>query len=170
MNHNPIWYSLFQSPLIPNMIAPATVNWNFPQPMEIQITTQLNVNNNYHDITKDFIEKYTLTSSLDLACISHYYHTDALISLHIHHETNNHLFEIVGHNNFKNKMTELNLSTIKYNNLVCTAQPIGKNKILTTMHGRVELNSKFYNMINTFIVKIIGGSPRIINQVLEIFV
>ena len=156
--------------LIPNMVASATVNWNFPQPMEIQITTQLNANNNYHDIAKDFIEKYAMASSFDLTCTSHYYHTDALISLHIHHGTNNHLFEIVGHNNFKNKMTEFNLNATKYNNLVCTVQPIGKNKVLTTMHGRIELNSTFYNMITTFVVKIISGSPRIINQFLEIFV
>ncbi|XWV26051.1 putative orfan [Tupanvirus soda lake] len=176
MNNYPYLYSslqsinsILQTPPAPTPVTPSTVTWNFPQPMQVQITTPLNPNHDYQVVAKDFLEKYVTAISIGVVTIGHFYDANTSISLHIHRGNENHLFEIVGHNNFRNKLVEFGIQTIKYSNVVYTTQPVGKNSILITMHGRADINGVTYTTINTFIIRITSGLPRIINQVLEIF-
>lgn len=172
----PPWYSLLQS--IENSLQsqlyksnqPIPIGWNFPKQTQVSVSTSVNNNYNYQMIAKDFIEKYVVANILGIACIGHYYNNNSYISLHIHHPPNSILYEIIGHNNFKNKMSELGISIIKYNNLTYTAQPIGKSSVIITLHGKAEINNINYNILSTFIVKIISDVPRIINQILEIYI
>jgi hypothetical protein len=149
--------------------SPSTVNWNFPKPMQIQVTTQINANNDYRTIAKDFIEKFASANTTGVGNIGYYYNADSLISLHIHQGPNNFLFEITGYNNLKIKFAEMGIHFIKYDNIVQTAQPLGKNNVLLTIFGRAEINGKIYNIMSTFIIKIILGTNKITNQIFNIF-
>ena len=67
-------------------------------------------------------------------------------------------------------MGELGIFFIKYHDLACTAQPIGKKRILITIHGKADIHGYQHNIITTIILKITDGSPRIVNYILEIFI
>jgi len=174
MNNYSSWCSALQSIgsnlQTNNVTSPTTVNWNFPQPMQVQITTQINSNQNYQMIAREFMEKYAAANTLGVGCIGHYYNTNSLISVHIHHESSNILFEMVGHTNFKNKMTEIGIQTIKYHSLIDTVQPLGKNSILVSMYGKADINNTNCNILTTYVIRLIAGAPKIINQTLNIFV
>ena len=143
--------------------------WTFPQASQVQVTTKINPNNNYQTISKDFIEKYASAITFGINCAEYYYSSNASVSLHIHQGSNNYLHEIIGHANFKNKLSEFNINVIKFSNLVYTSQPVGKNSILLIFNGKADINNNTFTIINTFVLRIINGSPKIMNQVFEIF-
>lgn len=146
-----------------------SINWNFSQPMEVQITTKLNPNHNHQTISKEILEKYNFDSSLGLQNIHHYYHNDCFISLIIHNQNNKQLYELVGYINFRLKMNELNVQAIKYYNINFSSQPIGKNNILMNLVGKAEINNAHFNIICSLVLKIVNGTPKITNQILEIY-
>lgn len=157
MNNYTSWYPSSQTTNHDTLI--------FPQPM--QITTPLN--HNYQTIAKDFIEKIAPTNTLDIISTGPYYSTNALISLHIHRDQNDTLFEITGHGDYINKLTDLGIQIIKYTNALYIAQPVGKNSILIIIHGKTDINGVQYATINIFVVRIVTDKPQIINQIFEIF-
>ena len=116
-----IWY-----PIISNNNNLQPMNWNYTQ--SVQISAQINPNNNYQQMAREFLERYAADSTMGVQYLSDYYATDALISLHMHQLGQNYLYEVVGHNNLKNKLFEHNIYAIKYNNITPTAQPLGKKK------------------------------------------
>ena len=174
---NPTYFIPLQMLPTPNTVAPSAVTWTFPQPMQLQVTTPLNANNNYYEIAKDFLEKFASTNLLGIAATANYYNTNAFISLHIHQGSNNYLYEIVGHTNLQNKFGEMGVNQIKYSSMVFTCQPIGKSKLLIVANGKAEINDVSYNIMNTFVVRIVASSNhlygqssiKIINQVFEVF-
>ena len=167
----PTWNSA-QSSLSACFATPATINYgtNTVQPMEIQITMHPKQNIDYLATSKDFIEKYFDANKLGIAILGSYYNAQSLFSINIHNNNQHQLFELVGHQNFVNKLMELGIFFIKYYDLVCTAQPIGKNRILITMHSKADIHGSHHNIITTIILKVTDGSPRIVNHILEIFI
>lgn len=150
-----------------NTTTPA-FNWSFsPQPMQITTDTD---NQKYKEIAKEFLEKYTNSSLLGIYATEYCYNTDTLISFHLHQGNTNHLFELVGHTAFKNKLAEKSITLIKYHNLTHTTQPLAKNCVLITMYGKADINGTDYNMLSTFVIRMTSTSGKIINQVLEIFI
>lgn len=149
---------------------PMSISWNFPQPMQVQVTTQLNANHNYQAIAKDFIEKYATANTLGVACLGHYYFNDAKISLHVHHSSSNQLHEMLGHSNFRNKLAEMGIYIIKYHTLTLTAQPLGKSKVLVNTFGKAEINNINYNIISNFVLKTTEIVPKIVSQTFEVFI
>ena len=127
-------------------------------------------NRKYGEIAREFIEKYVNSNLSGIFTIEYCYNTDSLISLHIHSGAGNDLFELVGHTAFKNKLNEISITLIKYHSLTCTSQPLAKNCVLITMHGKADINGVNYNILSTFVIRITGTSGKIISQVLEIFV
>jgi len=59
---------------------------------------------------------------------------------------------------------------LKIENLLCKAQPVGKSKILISIHGKAIDNFTQRDIAMTIILKIVSGTPRIVNQVLEVVV
>ena len=140
------------------------MSWNYT----IQISTQINPNNNYGQIAKDFFEKYGIDSALSIANIENYYTNESLISLYMHEHGQNFLYEMVGHTNLKNKLSELGIWAIRYFNLMPTIQPVGKNSIMLSFYGHIEISGKIYNVESTIIMKISGSTIKITNQILNI--
>ena len=173
MNNNSLWYSSLQSTenslQMPPSIQSTAISWSFSQPMQVQVTTQLNANYNYQDIAKNFLEKYTSANIISFFSVDHYYDTNSSISLHLHQSSSNILHEIIGFNNFRDKMAGMNVYLIKYSNLVFTSQPIGENGIVISFHGKAEINGVLYNVLSTLVLRIISGTPKITNQILNIF-
>jgi hypothetical protein len=66
-------------------------------------------------------------------------------------------------------MAELNIHYIKYNNIVSTAQPIGKKSVLITIHGCAEINCMSYSALITLVIRMDEDTFKIINQIFEIF-
>ena len=154
---------------------PATSTNNNFQPMAwnythtIQLTAQVNSNHNYTAIAKEFFEKYGTDSACGIMHTEPYYATDACISLHMHQYGVNHLYEVMGYAAFKNKTTELNIHSIKYMNLIPTAQPVGKNSVMISVFGQSEILGKIYTIESTLIIKIEKNTAKITNQILNIF-
>jgi hypothetical protein len=144
--------------------------WTLPQTSQLQVTAKLNSNHNYQSLSKDFIEKYANATALGISYTEQYYNSNTSVSLHVHHTSNNQLHEVLGHTNFKNKLLEFNINTIKFSNISFTTQPLGKNSVVITMTGRVEINNNNYTSVNTFIVKINSGTYKILNHIFEIFI
>lgn len=126
-------------------------------------------NSQYQELARDFFEKYASSNTLGIHAISHYYNNDTLISFHIHQNGVNYLYEIIGHNNFKNKLAEIGILYIKYHSITHTAQPVGKKCVMITFYGQAELAGKNFQVESTILFRIVSGSPRIINQILNIF-
>lgn len=143
------------------------MNWNYTQ--TVQITTQINPNNNYQQMAKEFLEKYANDCTMGIQYIENYYSSDTLISLHMHQYGQNYLYELIGHNNFKNRLYEIGIHAIKYNNIVPIAQPLGKKKVIITFYGFGEISGKNYNIESTIIFKLVPGFPKITNHCLNIF-
>jgi hypothetical protein len=125
-------------------------------------------NYNYPDISKNFLEKYISTNSLGISFIESYYNSDTLCSIRIHILTTTQLHEVIGYTNFRNKLCELGISSIRYYDIKYTAQPIGKSKILINFSGCVEINGKYHYITSSIIIKMILGAPRIVNQIINI--
>jgi len=142
--------------------------WSFPAIQSI--TVEMDATQKYQTIAKEFIERYTTSSSLSIAATDQYYNTDSLFTIHVHQNVNHHLYEMVGHTNFKNKMSEISITTMKYHGLTYTSQPVGKNGVLISMNGKAEINNTNYSILSTFMIKMSGTNGKIINQVLEIFI
>lgn len=149
--------------------APATVLWNFQQPMQVQITTPLNANHNYQLIAKDFLEKFSSASSYGMANTGYYYNTDCSITLTIHQGSSNNSTELMGYNNLKNKFTELGINIIKYHGIIHKCQPVGKNSVIVTLYGKTDINNTTYNIMSTFVVRIIQNNFKITNHIFDIF-
>ena len=167
MNNYPSWYSTLSS--IGNNLqfnSPVPI-FNFNQPMII--TPSSNNNNNYPTIAKDFLVQYSSSSTLGISCIGNYYNSDTSCSIHVHQATNHILAEAIGHGNFKTKLEEIGITTMKYSNITYTAQPLGKQSILITYFGQVEINSKLYMFDSTIILRLSIGTPKIANHILQIF-
>ena len=131
-----------------------------------------NPNHNYQVLANDFLEKYFKAIMMGVFYASHYYGTDSLISLRIIHNNNNvnKLFEFVGYNNFRNKLAEMNVSSITFNNVVTTNQPLGKNNVIINFYSKAEINKAYYNVMSSITIKISTLIPKITNQTLQIFV
>lgn len=128
------------------------------------------LNTNYKDIAQDFIMNYSISNNFGFICVANYYNSDAMCSIHIHKGINEHiLHETNGHSNFKNKLAELGITTLKYSNITFTPQPLGKNSILINYFGNVEINTKIYVFDSTIVLKLDLSPPRITNHVLQIF-
>lgn len=136
------------------------MNWNY---------TQINANHLYKDLAKDFLEKYAASNTIGISCTSHYYNSDTLISLHIHQNGTNYLYELVGHTNFVNAITTIGIPMLKYHTIVHTSQPVGKKCVMVTFYGYAEISGRNFQVESTIIFKMVSGSPRIINQVINIF-
>ena len=162
MYNFPIWN--------PIQSTPTTINYGTVQPMEIQITMHPKQNIDFLATAKDFVDKYCDANKLGIALLGSYYNAQSLFSINIHNNNQHKLFELVGHHNFVNKMGELGIFFVKYYDLSCTAQPLGKKRILITMHGKADIHGFHHNIITNIILKITDGSPRIANHILEIFI
>lgn len=179
MNNYSSWGSVIQTPInttVPMVLerlvpqgTSAAINWNFPQPMQVQIITQLNVNHYYQQIVKELLEKFFVAASLGIGYTEHYYDTNAMISIQTHQGSNNLLHEMIGFLNFKNKLSEMGINVLRCQNLTYTAQPVGKNSLLTTVTGKAEFNNIYYTIIITFVIRIQSGIPKIINEMIDIF-
>ena len=171
------WYQQFSQTVAqshPNPInsftGPSNIGYGAAQPMDIQITMHPKLNIDFLAIAKDFVEKYFDANKLGIALLGHYYNAQSLFSINIHHGNQHTLFELISHHHFINKMADLGIHLMRYYDLACTTQPIGKHRILITTHGKVDCNGFHHNVIITLILKIIEGTPRITNHILEIFV
>lgn len=152
----------------PNAI---TSPWSFLPPPAIQVSTQLDVNTNYQQITKDFIEKFANSCILGMSCTSQHYNADSKISLHIRQNSTNQsqLHELVGQGNLRTKLADIGIYIIKHYNLNYTCQPVGKKSILITLYGKAEININQLDMLHTFLIEINNGSPKITNHMMNIF-
>lgn len=151
-----------------NTLLTMPFNWSFNALS--QNSNNIDINQKYREIAKEFIDKYVNLNLPGIASIEQCYDSDSLISFHIHQGNNNHLFELVGYTAFKNKLAEKNITLIKYHNLTYTSQPVGKNCVMITMYCKANINNINYNASSTFIIRITGTIGKIINQVLEIFI
>lgn len=140
----------------------------FQQPMQIQITTHLNPNYHYYELAKDFIEKFAISSTFGINATAHYYNQDTMVSLNLYHSDGNQIFELIGHEQLKNKMLELGIQTVGYNYSSFVSQPMGKKKIIINTIGKIEINSIHYHMFSLFLIKITSGFPKIMHQILNI--
>ena len=147
---------------------PTTINYNWLQPM--QITVDQNANSNYPTIAKDFLEKYALASNYGISYTGHFYNSTSFVTIYVHQGQLNHLHETVGYTNYINKLVELGINLIKYQTITHSAQPIGKNNVLVTFYGQAEINGRNYQIKSVFVIRIISGSYRIINHVLDVFI
>ena len=95
----------------------------------------------FREITKEFVQKYIDISSFGITFIAPYYNSDSLISLCINRNSDNLVYELIGHNAFNTKLTELRINSIKYYDLICNSQPVGKSKILITINGKADIHS-----------------------------
>lgn len=140
--------------------------WSFTLPLVINN----DINHKYNAITKDFLDNYCNACSIGISSLDSYYENNAMFSLQIYQNNNNKLTEIVGFNNFKNKLTELNITSMKLNNYRFTSQPLNNTNILISIHGKININGTDYNSINTFIVKVNDTNKKIVNHIFEIFI
>ncbi len=135
-----------------------------PSPVfPMEISTQLNPNYKYADISKDFLEKYVVASSSGLNVISHFYQSNAQITICV---DNNIPVEVVGFENFKNKMYGSGVYAIKYHSLNYSCQPLGKNSIFATLNAKVVIGTTTYIATLTIVLKVTGTIPLITNQTL----
>lgn len=158
INNNP-WHS---SPVIncfPNV-------WPFFDHIS---NTKLNINHNYQNIAKDFFEKYSDNSKISIEYLENYYHPQSLITMRIQEGTNDYSYEFIGYNNFKNKFRELKMNNIEYHSMIYTAQPIGTDAILVTIHGRATINYATCSISSTFVIKYFEGCSKIMNHIFNIF-
>src|SRR5271154_4210551 len=155
MSNFPPWYSSLQS-----------FGWNSSP----SVYTLSNPNHRYQTIAKCFLEKYFNANNFGIGSIGEYYHTGALCSIHLHKDNRHELVEVIGHANFVRKLNEWSIGTIKYLGIVPTVQPIGRNSILVSFHGCVEINNRLHNILTTLILRTNNNSSIIINQILDIFV
>lgn len=163
MNNNSTIYSTLQG----TGTQPFPIHWNFTH--TVQVTSQPNPNANYREISKEFLEKYITSNMLGVTCMGHFYDTDCLISLHIHQYGINYLYELVGYENFKNKLIELGITLIKYHTIVATPQPVGKKSVIVTFYGLAEVNGKNYQIESSVILQIEQNVIKITNHTLNIF-
>ena len=162
--NNYSWHSLpfggMASPLLVPMV-------NLVQ--SIQIPSK--PNSDYSIVSKEFVDKFFDSNNFGITNIGYFYDEESRISLHIHSGTNHKLHDTTGHLNFKNKLAELGIHCIKYYDLMCTGQPIGKKDILITVHGKANINNSHHNIITTFVLHISSDKTiKIINHILEIYV
>lgn len=127
-------------------------------------------NYNYPNISKDFLEKYISANSLGIGFIDHYYNSDTLCSIRLHILLTTQLHEVIGHINFRNKLHDLGIHNLRYYDIKYTAQPLGKSKILINFNGYVEINRKYHQVVSSIVLKMVLGTPRIVNQMLTIYV
>lgn len=153
-------------------VSPLSMGWFFPDAVQVHITAKLTPNHNYHQIAKDFFEKYAAANNIGIEHLGNYYHPDALISINIHRGTNdnNNLHEMTGFNNFKRKIDELKMTSIKYHSMVFTTQPISVDTVLVTFSGKAEINHTNFSVVSTFIIKYSEIGSKIMNHMLDIFV
>ncbi len=129
-----------------------------------------NINNNYNLISKNFLEKFCGELSLGIYHAQHYYGQDTLISIRISQLTGTVLYEIIGYNRFRQKLSDMNIHSIRFYNIVQTNQPFGANNVIINFYGKAEINGIHYNVICMIIVKNLTNSPQILNQILQISV
>lgn len=121
-------------------------------------------------IAKDFLEDYNCTSTNGILHLSRFYNDNTMVSINIHHNGHNELYELSGFNTMAQKMIDLGMHRIKYYNANGVAQPIGQNAILIEFHGRAEICYRHYNVKVILIVKLDNNTIKIVNQILEIYV
>jgi hypothetical protein len=138
-----------------------------PDRMICELTS---TNNNYQLIAKDFFEKYANASNKNISYLSNFYHQSSLISINIYHGVHNDLYELTGFDDFRNKLIDLKINSMKYHSMNYTSQPIGDNSILIIYMGKVEINRMNYSVITTFIIKNFNFGAKIINHIINFFV
>src|SRR5207244_1584269 len=125
----------------------------------------------YSAIAKEFADKYFDSNKFSISNIGYYYDDNSRISLRIYYNCDNKLYDLTGYHNLKNKLADLGINSIKYYDLRCTTQPIGKKDILITVHGKANINNSHHNIIATFVLHVSSEKIiRIINHILEIYV
>lgn len=169
MYNLPLWYQHLSQTITKNNCSVPSFS-NSVQPMEIQITMHPKSNIDFLAVAKDFVEKYFDANKLGISLLGHYYNAQSIFSINLHNNGQHMLFELMGHSNFTNKLAELGIFFIKYYDLACTTQPVGKSRLLITIHGKVDINGSHHNMITTLTLRITDGTPRISNHILEIFI
>lgn len=138
----------------------------------MQITFKNAPDNVYHQIAKDFLEKYVSSNLLGLGFIGDHYHFNALCTIHLHKNGTHDVHELVGFSNFKNKLNELGINLIKYYSSVFTTQPLAKKSIIISFCGQVDINTRVYNIETVFVIKQndIFGPFKITNHMLNVFI
>ena len=149
--------NLFQKPITD------AASW-FSQPMQTVQT-----NNDYQNLGKDFVEKFSQSNLLGVSYTSTFYSNESIISVHVHQTSKNQVFECTGFNQYITKMNELGVSVLKFSQYVYTVQPIGKKSILTSMHGQLDINNITYKFILVSMVEVNNGTYKIVNQIYDIF-
>jgi hypothetical protein len=145
--------------------------YQYCQPMQtvqMQQAPNKTDNSTYTVTAKNFFDQYSLMLALGINCTNNFYGTPSLCSLHIHQGENHQLYELNGYENFRNKLNELGITTIKLVNSHTTPQPLGKKTVLLSVLGQADINQRRYNISMVFTLRSINGTMKILNQILEI--
>ena len=161
-------FTLFPT-LEPSRIQTNVFDFNFPQPMQVQITTKVNQNFDYNAIANDFFSKYSASSYISLSAIGHYYVTSSLITLVVHKGDKIHTYELLGPEKFSSTMSDLGTKNIRYENTKISTQPIDDKGLLVTIHGQIVINNHMCNSTTSLLIKIVDDIPRIFHQIINIF-
>lgn len=153
-------------PSIPAWTLPQTTlnSWGSIQPMDLKT----DCNSNYKNISKDFIQKYISANSLGVFSVAYLYDVNAIISFNIQNSDSTQLFEIVGYENFKNKLSEFNVYAIRFKNLDYVSQPFSKNSAIITAYGKAEICSTGFSVITTFTLEFCDNNYKIVNHILSL--
>lgn len=141
----------------------------FINPMPFSPMQVIETNADYNAIAKDFLEKFAAYNKMGIAATHHYYNLDTPTSIRINIIKTWNIYETVGFKGYESKMKELGITNIVFNNLNVTTQPVGKKSVLMNIAGYMSINLKNYYFTSSIVIKLVSGSPRILNQILDIY-
>ena len=175
---NPYPYSNLSIPLSTHLSTPLSTPLSMPLSTHLSTSPSTHLiafgnlykstNTNYTEIAQLFIEKYLIAIQSGLSFCDGYYEPDSKITLYVNNGISIvNKFEFIGYNSLKCKLIELGIQIIRTHSLTFNYQPVGKNRILVSIVGKIEINGINYNTIN--IISFKSNINRITNQILKIF-
>lgn len=133
------------------------------------------VNFSYSEISKKFMEEYTVYNASGILLTKHFYDPNSLFSLHLHKKSNygqseDSLYEVIGFDKFIEKLLELKISFLKCSELFGTAQPLENDMILLSCIGSIFINDKVYQVGSTIILKMKHNACSIVNHIFSVWI
>lgn len=129
-----------------------------------------NENDNYMQISRQFIENYCIDFSQSIASLEKYYTTNSKFTIIIR-KNNIEISrnEIIGFDKIKNKLYELGIGGI-FSEINFISQPIGIKRVLISSNGKISINaSSNHTVIITYIIKCVSTQWKIDNHIFEIY-
>jgi hypothetical protein len=177
MTTYPPWYNSFpainnSSPFSSQTLFQPTTGLNPTPSFGVpQISLENNhTNQNYNQTGFDFLNQYCMASAAGIHNLANAYNFDATCSMHVFKQGQQVLHEMQGFTAIKNKFTELQVSAMRYKDVAFTFQPIGKNSILASFCGKVEINCADFMFNSTMVIKVHSSSGcKVSNHMFQFF-